>query len=39
MVEIARNYHIEYQPDPTMFMVSTYVAVDIQPFVLLLYVG
>ena len=22
MVEIARNYHIEYQPDPTMFMVS-----------------
>ena len=21
MVEIARNYHIDYQPDPTMFMV------------------
>lgn len=39
MVEIARNYHIEYQPDPTMFMVSTYVAVDIQPFILLLYAG
>ena len=22
MVEIARNYHINYQPDPTMFMVT-----------------
>ena len=22
MIEIARNYKVEYEPDPTMFMVS-----------------